>query len=195
MIGASGSSSGVGSSWSFGLLGTNASRALIQDRSHSFELGDPINMLVCLVKVVVTGMAQALMPKKALSGSSNGMYRGVGLDIFMEGKRVKGLRERSKLLSNRSQFRLLVGKDIVESGIVTGSGKLLISGENLGGGGVCGKWKDESISVAFPMFQNAMNNNVLGFAKFVTGKIVASRARNDAFFREELFSRGGQKFY
>ena len=108
-----------------------------------------------------------MMPKKALSGSSNGMYRGVGLDICMEGKRVKGLRERSKLLSNRSQFRLLVGKDIVESGIVTGSGKLLISGENLGGGGVCGKGKYESISVAFPMFQNAMNNNVLGFAKFV----------------------------
>ena len=53
MIGASGSSSGVGPSWSFGLLGTNASRALIQDRSHSFELGDPINYMLFKVTPLV----------------------------------------------------------------------------------------------------------------------------------------------
>jgi len=90
LVGQGGSPSGVGTSRFFGLLGTDASRAAFQDGVHVFELRDTFDMLVGIVQVVITGMAKAMVPEKSLSGSFDSLYRGVLMDILMEGEIMEG---------------------------------------------------------------------------------------------------------
>ena len=84
MVGFGCSSGGVGTSGFLGLLGTDASGALVQDRVHVLELGDTFDMLVGVVQIVITGMAKALVPEKALRSSLDGSKGGVFVDVIVE---------------------------------------------------------------------------------------------------------------
>ncbi len=59
--------SSIGTGRGLGLLGANAGRANIHDSVEVSELGDPFDKLVRIEQVMVTGVAEALMPQKAFS--------------------------------------------------------------------------------------------------------------------------------
>ena len=48
------------------------------------ELGDTSDILVCIIKVIITGMSKALVPKEALGSCFDGPNWCVLLDVFVE---------------------------------------------------------------------------------------------------------------
>ena len=58
------------------MFGTDTSRTRIQDRVVMSKARDTINVFMGVVKVEVTGMAQALVPKEAVGADVKGMHRG-----------------------------------------------------------------------------------------------------------------------
>ena len=47
----------------FTLLGLDAGRTLFKDRVMMLELGDAFDIFVSMIKIIITRMAEALMPK------------------------------------------------------------------------------------------------------------------------------------
>ena len=79
MVGAFCGTGGVRTSRFLRLFSANAGGALIQDRIHVGEARDPGDMFVGVVEVVVTGVAEALMPKETLCFGFDVMDGDVGM--------------------------------------------------------------------------------------------------------------------
>jgi hypothetical protein len=47
----------------FAKFGGKADRALVEHRIVMLELGDAINVVMCIVQVFITGMAETLVPE------------------------------------------------------------------------------------------------------------------------------------
>lgn len=102
-----------------GLLGTNASRAFIHHRIKMLELRDTFHEFVSMVKVVVTGMTEALVPKEASSGSRNCVDRGVLVENSTNGSGVR-LRWRGQLqATDRGIFLILPSNNIFQDSRIT----------------------------------------------------------------------------
>ena len=84
LVGFLSSAGGVGTSSFFSLFSTNTGGALIQDWVHVLELGDPFDMFVGVVQVVIAGMAKALMPEEAFGRSFDSSEGGVLVNVLME---------------------------------------------------------------------------------------------------------------
>ncbi len=61
--------------WFLALFGLDAGRALFEDGFMMLELRDTFDVAMGIVKVVVTRMTKALMPKKTFGGSADGIDR------------------------------------------------------------------------------------------------------------------------
>jgi len=136
LIGADSNASSVGSGRFLLLLGTDASRALFEDRVHVFELRDALYKSMRIVEVVVTGVAETLVPKEALSSGLDGCKRCVPLDVFMERKTMERKGNGFQLLTQFSKFSFLVGVDIENGGAVACGSKVRVGFHSLSTGGV-----------------------------------------------------------
>ncbi|KAG7369370.1 hypothetical protein IV203_032113 [Nitzschia inconspicua] len=61
-----------------------ASGAAFQDRVAVLEVGDPVNVFVGIVEVMVTGMAKTLVLQHAFRSSFNGVDGSISMDVVME---------------------------------------------------------------------------------------------------------------
>ena len=179
LIRLSGDTSGVRASGFFTLFGANTGGTFVEDLIMVGKLGNTFDKTVGIVQIVITGMAKTLMPKEAFSFSSNAGNRGSLLDVFVEGQCVKLNRECLHGFSDKSKGLFLMGIDVVNEGTLTCGSKVRISsassgtgsgGRSVGMGGIEVRWYERSC-VAFAMAKNAMEDDVQGFAKFMTAVI------------------------
>ena len=84
MVGNSSGASGVLARRFLSLLGLYARRTPIQNGMFVCEARNALDVLVCVVKVIVAGMAKTLVPEKSLSFSLDRSDRCVLLYIFVK---------------------------------------------------------------------------------------------------------------
>ena len=87
------------------------------------ECWNSLDVLVRVKQVVVTWMAETLMPEKTFRFRLYRLNGSILLDIFMKWKVVIHSREISHLLSQRREFLLLVGMDSLNRGKLARPGK------------------------------------------------------------------------
>ena len=163
MVRFSSSASSIGASRFLGLLGSDTSRALIENRCHLLEFGNTLDKLVGMVEIVVTGMAKALMPKETFSLSTDDRHWSGRLYVLVERELVE-LETRRKVpevLTELGRQRFLVGIDRVQSSFVAGINKggiLKTGGCTRRRGRI--KRKEERCSITFSRDQNSMNQDI-----------------------------------
>ena len=85
-----------------------------------FEFRNAIDVTVCIIKVIVTGMTQTLMPEQSLSGSLDRSNRCVLLNVLTEGDVIEGHGERFHGLPESGTLMFLVRVCVLDGGFGTG---------------------------------------------------------------------------
>ena len=98
-----------------------------------FELWNTFDVFVSIVEVMITGVAQALVPEKPLSRSTNSSHGGILLDVFMEWEVMELGRQGFELRAELSALGFLVGVDTVEESTLAVGSKVRIGGKGRSG--------------------------------------------------------------
>ena len=179
MVGASGSASGMGSSWFLALLGLNAGGTLIKYRVHVLEVGNSFDVLVGMVEIRITGMTHVLMPEESLSSRTDGLDRGGIMNVLVERERMKLGGDGLKLSGNVLLSPLVIVVDVEDGGQATFVSKSSIGFKgqvNRSGRGcirisLLKERKEQGKRVALAIVKLSMHKHILSRATFVAGVI------------------------
>jgi len=94
-----------------GLLGADGSGTDVENTVHVRESWNAISMLVSIEQIIVTGVAETLMPQESFCGGLDGRYRSISLDVCMERELVELHRQLGHLLSQLGLNSLVVSMD------------------------------------------------------------------------------------